>query len=162
MYQKYGGILSSIEFAQRVLEIERKALYQLKRRGESAKTRILARNEILLSDTEIDLIREQISEEYDLYMDDFIDSEIFRQIFNKYKGKCTEKQLAEDIFGVPLEYFSKNAPIKIFRRIKLSEDRIKSLRDSIIEKEKLHSEDLITYKELQILHKKYGGTMSTT
>lgn len=160
MYQKYGGMLRQIEFAQRILEINRASLYKLKKKGGETTTKILTKNEELLSDNKIDLIRKQISQQYNLHIDDSIDSEIFKQIFSKYKERVTEKQLAEDIFGVQLEYFNKNSSVRIFQKVQLSKEDIKHLKDTVIEKEKLHSEDTITYNELERFHKQYGGILS--
>ncbi len=160
IYQKYGGMLRRIEFAQRVLEINRTSLNKLKNKGEEATTKILTKNEKLLKDSEIDLIRKEIVQEYNLHIDDLIDYETFKQIYSKYKQRYTEKQLSEDVFGTPLGYFTRGTTTRIFQRVQLSKENIKYLRDIIIKEKKLHSEDKITYEELERLHKQYGGILS--
>lgn len=157
-YNKYGGILSKKSFAILVLEMTDKGYSDL------IENEVLKSVTILKSrkETNFDALSRKIVIEKELHYGDMLKYEPFKEIHQLYSPNVPEFLFAERVFGIK-SYGLQNMKYNNGRsRINLrlpSAKELKELQKRVIVENNIHINDKLDYKEVERLHRIYGGIL---
>ncbi len=155
IYNKYGNEISENEFAQKILEVDR-----------------LRRNSIIVFSSflhkikykDIRELRERVILEENLHIGDSITKDEFYRLYEKYGGILPQDVFAYKILDIEASALNKirtvNDNTTILNNIEIPEGYIESIREIIINENRLEQGQLISLMEFENLYKKYGYILS--
>lgn len=155
-------VLDKITFASQVLEIPTSQINGFFS-GKHQKTHVLQK--YIVSPEYIFNLREYVIKKEKLHIDDSINNTQFLELHRKYGGILSKEIFAEEILDISAVGV-KNMRVSgsnslILGEIDIPEEYVLELRNKIIKREQLASEQQISKKEFLDMYKKYGDVLST-
>ena len=109
-------------------------------------------------------IRKRVIIDENLHMEDKISTERFEELYYKYSGILSREYFAIEVLDVQYQALQKakrtNTQITILTKIQITEEYISNLRKRIMEEKSLKYNQLLGYKDFQVLYDEYGFPLS--
>lgn len=182
IYAKHSGILSEIEFAEKVLDISRNSYRELRKRKQKLKALENSHKENdekenyksrIFTDIEVpesfwEETRNNIKKSENVYRWKKISYEEFLKLYRKYGYVAWDVDFASKVLQIrPDEFRKLKTGEYLTNRIFISDkeddynaEDLRKLRDVVISENKLHIGDSISGKRFEELYNKYGFGMS--
>ena len=162
MYSNFSGKLSVDQFSIEVLDMYHNAVDVIK--SDRAKKACILKDRKINRQMISEIVRKIVSEN-NIHINDSIKYEEIKELYEKYGDGLTEKKFAINILGLKIYVLNsiksgRSNFAYIFPTYIVNPNDIYELRQRVILEEKLHIEDIISYKRFQELHQKYGGILS--
>lgn len=140
LHEKYAPTVREYVFALQILDIDQRALDNIRHYKGTRNTHILL-GEPLPTNDEIDEIKERVLREYGLKRNDKVNYKLFREMYTKYAGVMPEDMFAERVLDISAEELRKMKHDELYRtkillRTFLTPDQMKEARREAKEKEK--------------------------
>lgn len=155
LYEKYAGILTKEVFAEEILDTPIDTVKNAKRRNNNITvlTKIDVPKEFLKD------LKDRVKNENRLGYNDKRNLKQLRALYKKYGGILSEKQFFTQVLEVSensYNFLKAGTVQESYIFTKYEEIDFEKLRKKVIEENKLHYADKISYKEFHKIHLKYG------
>lgn len=153
IHEQYGPTIREHIFAEKVLDISKECLGNLRNDKINARTHILL-SEPLPSDEELLILKKEIIEKYNLHRRDSINYKKFRKLYDLYAGVMPEDMFAEKILDIQLASvkkikYVKNSTTMILLKTFPSKEELKELKQKVRAKMKIYPGKEISLKQFE-------------
>ena len=153
IHEHYGPTIREYIFAEKIFDISKECLGNLRNDKINATTHILL-SEPLPSDEELLLLKKQILEKYNLHRRDQIDYKKFRKLYDLYAGVMPEDMFAEKILDIQIASirkikYVKNSKTMILLKTFPSKEELKELKQKVRTKMKIYPGKAINLKHFE-------------
>lgn len=154
IYSKYYIPLSEIEFAEKILDINKKVYTKIKFYPESE---AIILSTINLPEN-IEQIRNEVIKIEKLHKGDQITYQRFKEILDNNYYPISRVEFAKEILDITSSNlnsakYDEKRNMTVLSNQSISEEEVKLLREEIIQKYKLHKKDKLTYNNFKEIYK---------
>lgn len=161
LYSKFGKEIIEKDFAEIVLGMPPNS-YKKLNKNLNALSSVFSN--YIVNPEEIYKLREKVILEENLHIEDSISNDKFKELYKKYAGILSEEMFAEEILDISAVGVKNmrvaNSNSLILQNIEIPEEYVDELKSKVIEENKLEQNQLMSYKQMQELYKKYGYVLS--
>lgn len=161
LHENFGKDISEKDFAEIVLDMSSNSYKKINKDPNRVASVF---STYIVNPEDIYALREKVILEENLHIEDSISNERFKELYKKYAGILSEEMFAEEILditavGVKNMRVSKTNSL-ILQNIEIPEEYINEVKSQIIDENGLEQNQLMSYKQMQDLYKKYGYVLS--